>query len=166
MASTSEFEDIGKKSQSSKKQSKSVGKPVTRSTASKGTDQGGEHTSQPSQSKKRKIASKTPKTAKKGQESPPAEVPQKEVSETDSSHTSGNPPQESAKKGKAGKEVKPIPVDTLNVLFPTRLDFQSFENEGLNIEQLFQSAHLMPLQSLDACCVVAHVKEFYRIFDL
>ena len=61
-----------------------------------------------------------------------------------------------------GKEVKPIPVDSLNVLFPTRLDFQSFEYEGLNIEQLFQSAHLMPLQSLDACCVVAHVKEFYK----
>ena len=110
---------------------------MTRSTASKGTDQGGEHTPQPSQSKKRKIASKTPKTAKKGQESPPAEVPQKEASETDSSHTSRDPSQESAKKGKAGKEVKPIPVDSLNVLFPTRLDFQSFENEGLTSRNSF-----------------------------
>ena len=67
MASTSEIEDIGKKSQSSKKQPKSVGKPVTRSTASKGTDQGGEKTPLPSQSKKRKIASKASKAVKKGQ---------------------------------------------------------------------------------------------------
>ena len=55
MASTSEMEDTGKKSLSSKKKSKSVGKSVTRSTTSKGTDQGGEHTPLPSQSKKRKL---------------------------------------------------------------------------------------------------------------
>jgi len=135
---------------------------MTRSSASKGTEQGGEHTPQPSHPKKRKIGSKTPKTSKKGQESEPVEVPQQEASETDSSTTSRDPPQESTKKGKAMKEVKPIPVDSLNVLFPTRLEFQSFENEGLNIQQLFQSAHLMPLQSLDACCVVSHVKDFYK----
>ena len=88
MASTSEMEDTGKKSQSAKKQTKSVGKPVTRSTASKGADQGGDHTPPPSLSKKRKIGSKASKTVKKGQESALTETLQKETSGTDSSHTS------------------------------------------------------------------------------
>ena len=113
---------------------------MTRSTVSKGADQGGDQTPLTSLSKKRKSGPKTSKTVKKGQQSALAETLQKGTSETDSSHTSKDFPQESAKKGKPGKEVKPILVESLNVLSPTRLDFQGFENEELDVQKFFQSA--------------------------
>ena len=145
MASTSEMDDTSKKTQNSGKQTKSIEKPVTRSTAFKGADQGEDQTPLTSLSKKRKIGSKALKAVKKGQQSTLAETYQKGTTETYSSHTSEEIPYESAKKGKSGKEPKPIHVDSLNVLSPTRLDFQGFKTEGLDVEKYFKSAQLMPL---------------------
>ena len=108
------------------------------------------------------MGSKPLKAVKRGQQTTLVETHQKGTLETESSHTSEEIPQESAKKGKSSKESKPIPIDSLNVLSPIRLDFQGFENEGLDVQKYFQSAQLMPLQTLEACFVVAHVKEFYK----
>ena len=66
------------------------------------------------------------------------------------------------KKENQVKKSKPIPIDSLNVLSPIRLNFQGFETEGLDVEKYFKSAQLLPLKTIEVCFVVAHVKDFYK----
>jgi hypothetical protein len=53
-------------------------------------------------------------------------------------------------------------VGFLNVINPTRLDFQVFSVEGLDVEKYFHNAKLLPLQTLEPCFIPKHMKDFYK----